>query len=175
MSTVETHVELTPAEWAAMQVVSRAAKAYRDQLDTITAHPIDLMVRIKGELTVGLDGFSITKRKPSPEDVLAFVLENVPDLTRADLIVELSKMGAAGGLPDLTEGYVATARKLIDGLAEKKEGARKGALRGSFQLGVVEQSTLAPAVQVKLASAIRLITLEDDDKVESPSATAKGE
>lgn len=65
---------------------------------------------------------------------------------------------------NVMEGFMARAQQVIEQLAERKTSTRRGSVRGSFGVGIVDANRLGHAVVKSIEQNTRRIVLEDDEQ-----------
>ena len=158
--------QLSPDEFLAISILGRDAKNLRREVEPGKDKPIDMLLRIQGTITVGADGTTTSTKKPSAEQVLAYLLRALPVEAAAsveDAIQALPAGGDSLNMPEELEGFTARARSLIGRLAGHKTSPRKGSTSGVFNIGLVDLESLAPTVSTAVTESTRAIRFDDDE------------
>ena len=155
---------LSAAEWQAVKSAGRAADATRNGLE-VGDHDVDLLLRIKGQVTVGEDGESTRTVRPTAVELLSWILSEAANISiDGDLLLATIRSAAersSGRLPEVEEGYAAQATMAIGAVSPSRAVARKGAVRGNLRVGVVNASVLSEEVSGAVERSTRLIDLAE--------------
>ena len=126
--------DLTPIEWQAVQVLARWGRDKRDEVDPGAGQEVDFVLHVKGTIDVAEDREASRVRKPTVEEMLAYVwwaLDTSGHAEASAILRERMRQTAADGqLPDVEEGYNAQALMLISALSPTVPAERKGQVRG---------------------------------------------
>ena len=160
---------LSPVEWVALGIVGREAAKVRDKIEPCSRKAVDILLRIRGTVSVGADSEATTWQKPSAEELLGWILKYLR--TRApesldDAIVSDAKAND-GTLPEVEEGYVDSAKSIIKQLSQKRTSPRRGSTRGSFEVGIVEMERLSQPASAAVQKFTRAIVLADPEDAEA--------
>jgi len=121
--------DLTPIELAAISVLARSAKDWRKHIAP-GQHSVDLVLRLDGTVTAADDQTSEVKKKPTAEQVLVAVFEQLGPKTTLQVAKALDR-----GLPsDPSLESQATAKVVIESLTQKSEQTRAGNVTGRLNL-----------------------------------------
>jgi hypothetical protein len=160
---------LTPVEWHALKVVGANAAACRDALKPSKQNPVDLLVRIRGNLSVGEDGVVARKQKPTVDEVLAFVLANHEEMKTlgpgglGTFILNAAKANG-GTIPEVEEAFHVQAKQIIGHLTKTVgQSPRKGSVKGNFQVGTIEPGSMSKQFSSQIDKAVRAISFEEED------------
>jgi len=137
--------QLSPEEFLAISILGRDAKNLRREVEPGKDKPIDMLLRIQGTITVGADGTTTSTKKPSAEQVLAYLLRALP-------------VEAAASVEDAIQALPAGGDSL-----NMKTSPRKGSTSGVFNIGLVDLESLAPTVSTAVTESTRAIRFDDDE------------
>lgn len=157
----ETAAKLTPLEWQALRAAAKGADGSRADLSLGKGQGVDLLLRIKGTVDVGEDGETSRAARPSAIDVLAWVLAQ-PIGESNDQMLQRMRLDAeqhGGKLPEVEEGYVAAATMAILAVSPSVKIPRKGSIRGTLRVGVVNSAQLSQEVSGAVEQCTRMIAL----------------
>lgn len=159
----ETAAKLSPVEWQAVKAAGKGADGSRSELE-VGEHEVDMLLRIKGAVSVGHDGETRRTLVPSAVDVLAWVLSSdlLTEDLRQRLVIQMRESAerSSGCLPEVEEGYVAQATMAIAAVSPSVKASRKGSVRGTLRVGVVSTAQLTDEVSGAIDRSTRLIALE---------------
>ena len=161
MAVIDEKSKLSPIEWQALACVAREASKYRAEAPIGKGQEVDLMLRVKGSVDVGVDGESSRAQKPTAEHLLAYLL-SVNGEEFATAILEQFASFEGGVLPDVEEGFFAMAKMRLASVTPHKTISRKGSVRGVFRVGQIDFATLAPAASKAIEQSTRAIALEEE-------------
>jgi hypothetical protein len=154
---------LTPLEWLAIKLVGKHADEVRGELQPGGAQEVDVLLRIKGKISIADDTSASVPEKPKLNNLLGQIIKHMTpgmwDMIRGQLIE--AAQGNGGVLPGVEEGYAAKANALVNILSKPKVQPRKGACKGSFAVGTVDEAQLSPTASANVQKLTRMITLED--------------
>lgn len=162
--------QLSALEWLAVKIVGRDADKRRHEVEPGKAQPVDLLLRIQGNVDVANDGSTTTTDKPTAEHLLAFLLskmtteqQSVVDGYFADLVSAMKQQDpkAPVTLPDVKEGHVAMAHVMIEAVTHRTKSPKRGTTKGQFNVGLVELGKLSASVNNAVKESTRAISLED--------------
>lgn len=136
--------ELTPEELHALKAfATKRAEARRDRLQVGGGQPVDVTLRIRGALDVGVPT-AADPEKLKPADVLAIVLAELGPKTRAKvreaLVAKCDPWWEGGDEPTPEPEAKHAAEDLLQlAKREKKDGKKKGQVTGSLAVEVVSR------------------------------------
>lgn len=119
---------LTAAELAALSIVTKEAKHWRDHVPVGADQAVDVLVRIDGTITLGDEQTAEVKKKPDCEQLLAEILSMVGPKTGEKIAQRLQ----AGLSADVPLEHQATAKLILDALTTRVEQAKSGNLTGKL-------------------------------------------
>ena len=172
---VQTEIGLTPAECAALRVLSKDLEGKAKLLESGTGIEVDLMLHIKGTLSKGANSTQNRTAKPTPETVAAWFLSKLAPDMREKCLELFSLNVTSEGFPAVDDAQVRLlAQKMVNQASTAKPVPTSGSVKGALKLSCVDASKLKPVVAQALEEATRMINFDLSD-IQAANGNAKGE
>ena len=167
MTVVAEPETLTPIQWAALAVLARKAADFRNEVQPCSREQVDILLRIRGSVSIGADSETTQWSKPSAEDVLAFVIRYLGSQAGEALIAAMLEDAKVNGgiLGRLDDPVAKSAAKIMKDCSTTKRASRKGSTRGSFEVGLVDQKQLSVPMANTIKSFTRVFSFGDAEDV----------
>lgn len=123
--------QFSAAELQAIKRIAAAAEKTRDELQP-GVHPVDVTLRIAGDLFVAIDTPTTSTSKPDLVDVLALTLAHVQSRTRQRVFDAVLKAWPGREKLKLPTEAQELARCLVGALTETSTKARRGNVTGNI-------------------------------------------
>jgi len=170
---------LKPLEWHALKVAGRSAEACRNELAVARNQPVDILVRIRGTISVGPDTTGHATKAPSPEAVLATAAEHVAvkfGNMAADFMIQAVRDLLSGPEGDKAAGmypeWLASAKECVKVASVTRDVDRSGAVTGRLTIGLVQLEQVTQQVATCLEEATRIVLFEEDEKLAQQKVAA---
>lgn len=124
--------ELSPLELHALALAAKPAAKCRDDLAPAPGQPVDFVVRIRGEITVGDAQTATVTKKPDAETILAHVFATMTKAGQAKAFEHLASLADLDELPAAAPAAVTLARQALETLAVETQQTRRGNVTGQL-------------------------------------------